>query len=564
MSADTDIAIVGSGFGGSLMAMIARRLGYRVTLLERGRHPRFAIGESASPLAGVLIEQLSDRYDLPRLRPLSAFGTWQRTYPHVVCGLKRGFTYFKHEEGRRYRTADDRANQLLVAASPSDELSDTHWLRSDVDHFLVNEALALGTDYQDLVELDAIEWQPSGDPILAGTRQGRRVRLHARFVIDASGPRGFLSKTLRVENRGFDGYPPTQALFSHFTDVARCEDMEEYGHEVRGVACPNVPYPMDDAALHHVFDGGWMWVLRFGNGVTSAGVAVEDWLAERLNLAEGEPAWHRLLARFPSVRAQFADARPIRSFTWMPRLAYRAAEVAGERWAMLPSAAAFIDPLFSTGIPLTLLGIERLARLIEDGWQQAGLKTRLYARSGRKDEANRNDEADRNGKAGHSGGSLDPPTYAAATLEDADRTARFIAGSYAGFRQFLTFTAYSMFYFTAASFSEMARRLDSPRAPRGFLCGDSPAFVSALQALSPLLRTAVHDSLPDTMKCYEDEVAAAVARWNIAGLCDSRKRNWYPVDLNDTIKGADKLGLTPEVVRAGLEPTVSSAPSAPV
>ena len=101
--ADTDLAIVGSGFGGSILAMIARRLGFRVMLLERGRHPRFAIGESASPLAGVLIEQLADRYDLPRLRPLSAFGTWQRTYPDVVCGLKRGFTYFKHETGQRYR-----------------------------------------------------------------------------------------------------------------------------------------------------------------------------------------------------------------------------------------------------------------------------------------------------------------------------------------------------------------------------------------------------------------------------------------------------------------------------
>ena len=65
---DADLAIVGSGFGGSLLAMIARRLGLRVALLERGTHPRFAIGESASPLAGVVIEQLAARYDLPRLR----------------------------------------------------------------------------------------------------------------------------------------------------------------------------------------------------------------------------------------------------------------------------------------------------------------------------------------------------------------------------------------------------------------------------------------------------------------------------------------------------------------
>ncbi len=204
---DTDLAIVGSGFAGSVMAMIARRLGFRVTLIERGRHPRFAIGESASPLAGILIEQLSDRYDLPRVRPLSAFGTWQRTYPQVACGLKRGFTYFKHESGRPYRTADDRANQLLVAASPSDELSDTHWLRSDVDHFLVNEAIALGVDYQDLVELERIDWQPDGDPVLTGTRQGQSLRVRARFVVDASGPRGFLSRTLGIGNRGFDGYP---------------------------------------------------------------------------------------------------------------------------------------------------------------------------------------------------------------------------------------------------------------------------------------------------------------------------------------------------------------------
>ena len=199
--ADTDLAIVGSGFGGSILAMIARRLGVRVMLLERGRHPRFAIGESASPLAGVLIEQLADRYDLPRLRPLSAFGTWQRTYPDVVCGLKRGFTYFKHETGQRYRAEPDRSNQLLVAASPSDELSDTHWLRADVDHFLVKEAIALGVEYLDEVNLDGVDWQADA-VALSGTRRGAPVRMRAGFVVDASGPRGFLSRALNIPEPG--------------------------------------------------------------------------------------------------------------------------------------------------------------------------------------------------------------------------------------------------------------------------------------------------------------------------------------------------------------------------
>ena len=122
-----------------------------------------------------------------------------------------------------------------------------------------------------------------------------------------------------------------------------------------------------------------MWVLRFGNGVTSAGIAVTESLATELRLADGAPAWGRFLARYPSIAAQFADAKPIREFTWMPRVAYRAAQAAGEGWAMLPSAAAFIDPLFSTGIPLTLLGIERIAEAIATRGT-AGLKTRALRR----------------------------------------------------------------------------------------------------------------------------------------------------------------------------------------
>ena len=69
-----------------MMAMVARRLGYSVTLLERGQHPRFAIGESASPLAGILIEQL-----VGSVRPAStaaALGFWNMA-AHVSTGRLR-------------------------------------------------------------------------------------------------------------------------------------------------------------------------------------------------------------------------------------------------------------------------------------------------------------------------------------------------------------------------------------------------------------------------------------------------------------------------------------------
>ena len=88
---DFDVAIVGGGFAGSLLAMVARRLGKSVLLIERERHPRFVIGESSTPLANLLMEEIAVRHDLPRLLPLCKGGAWQAAYPEIGCGLKRGF-----------------------------------------------------------------------------------------------------------------------------------------------------------------------------------------------------------------------------------------------------------------------------------------------------------------------------------------------------------------------------------------------------------------------------------------------------------------------------------------
>src|ERR1700761_2309885 len=151
-----DIAIAGSGFAGSLMAMIARRLGYSVVLLERGRHPRVVIGKPSTPLATLLREELSRRYDLPALAPLAKWGSWQRTYPQVGCGLKRGFTFHHHQFGEHNDPSESYDTQLLVAASPHDEIGDTHWYRADFDEFLLAQARQIGVDYHDETQIDQV------------------------------------------------------------------------------------------------------------------------------------------------------------------------------------------------------------------------------------------------------------------------------------------------------------------------------------------------------------------------------------------------------------------------
>ena len=212
MNADFDIAIVGSGFAGSLLGMIARRLGRSVVLVERGRHPRFAIGESSTPLANLLLEELARRYDLPDIATLTKWGAWQRAHPEIPCGLKRGFTFYHHVAGCEWTDDASRNNQLLVAASPHDGIADTHWYRPDFDHFLVRQAQKLGVEFLDETRLDQASFSDNGGE-LSGERAGKPVKLHARFVIDASGPRGFLHRALALHDNSFATLPATQALY---------------------------------------------------------------------------------------------------------------------------------------------------------------------------------------------------------------------------------------------------------------------------------------------------------------------------------------------------------------
>jgi FADH2 O2-dependent halogenase len=507
---DADVAIVGAGFAGSLTALALQRRGQRVALIERGRHPRFAIGESSTPLANLLLEELSDRYDLPAIRPFSKWGTWQRARPEVACGLKRGFSFFFHHQDASFRDDSDRVRQLLVAASPHDEIGDTHWYRPDFDHALVREAEAHGAVYLDETRLDAIRHE--GDrTILDGARQGRSVRVTTRFVIDASGPRGFLYRLLGLGEAPHRWLPATQGLYTHFERVDRWDGLTP--------TAETPPYPIDDAALHHVFPGGWIWVLRFNNGVTSAGAALTDAVAAKLVASDGAAAWDRLLDSLPSVREQFRRARVLLPFVHAPRLAFRSRRVSGPAWALLPSAAGVIDPLLSTGFPLTLLGILRLVELLAGGSTRGDREAALRA-------------------------------YEQATLAELDATERLVAGLYATMDDPPLFSQLALLYFAAASFSEAARRLGRPELAPGFMLSAHPVFGPELDACALFAVTCPQG---DARRALIDRIERAIEPFDTAGLLDRTRRNWYPVLAADLLASAGKLQATADEVHALLE-----------
>ena len=498
---DADVAIVGSGFGGTITALALRQCGRSVAILERGRHPRFAIGESSTPLANLLIEEIADRYGLPRLRAFSKWGTWRNVYPGVSCGLKRGFTFYRHDPGAPFADDESHARQLLVAASPHDDIADTHWYRPDFDGFLADEAVRAGARHLDETALTRVRFQPEG-AVLEGSRHGAEVTVRARFVIDASGPRGFLHRALALPQRPLRWLPATQGLYTHFRNVARWDELHPPAEEP--------PYPPDDAALHHVFPGGWIWVLRFANGITSAGAALTDPLAAELRAWEGEAAWQRLLERLPSVREPFASAQATLPFIHSPRIGFRSDAVAGDGWALLPSAAGVIDPLLSTGFPLTLLGIQRLLDLLErtrDGEPRAAA-LREYERQ---------------------------------TLAELDATERLVGALYATMADFALFKRLSLLYFAAASYSETVRRLGRADGARGFLLAGDPEWTAETTACTEAARACPKGADRDGLM---DRIDRLIAPLDVAGLLDHSRRDWYPVRAEDLLAAAPRLGAS--------------------
>ena len=499
-----EVAIVGSGFAGSLLSRVLTTLGYDVVLLERGSHPRFAIGESSTPLANLSLERIGTRYGLKDCYNLATHGRWLEHFPELRRGLKRGFTFYRHHPYQPFASRGCESERLLVAASPDDSLSDTHWLRADADHHFVRKAIDSGVDYRDRVNLTSADFK-SDFVLLTGTRDNNAFELRANFLIDASGPGGFLARQLSIPSGMEKSETRSALLFSHFAGTRLMNDVVP--------EMPAGPYADDWAAVHHVIDEGWMYSLRFDDGVTSAGFLLTPAGLSSLNAPDTNDApalWNMMLERYPTIANVFCDATPLMPIAFRPAIQHRLTRAAGQRWALMPHAYAFVDPLFSTGIAWSLRAVERLALAFESSAGNARMP--------------------------------DPTTiarYDALLSAEADQIDRVVAGAYAAMSDFDLFAAQAMLYFATVSFAEVSQRLlpNDSIAWNGFLgVGDPVLEPLPGESLSRLRHTDRQD--------FVDWITNAIAPRNIAGLANPDRHNLYPVDFDELVNKHALLGMS--------------------
>lgn len=356
-----DTIVVGSGLAGSITATILARSGFKALLIEKGSHPRMAIGESLLPPTALWFWMIGQRYDIPEITTIAHLDSVTRNI-RPSSGVKRGFGYVYHREDQPFNR--DEANLLIGPVAP--HMRESQFYRQDIDMYLMNAARKYGADYRDNTTIEAVDIDDKG--VTVQTTDGDVFK--ARYIVDAAGFRSVIA-----DQFGLREDPPRQrhhsrTIFTHMRGLRPMEDV------LPGAETPGMSASWSHGTLHHVFDGGWFWVIPFNNfeksksDLISVGVTVDSRKYPRPENMTPEQEFWQFVNRYPAIAQHFAGAEAVRDYTGTGRIQYSSTRCTGERYALVHHAYGFVDPLYSRGLWRTIESIyaltERLIPALRD------------------------------------------------------------------------------------------------------------------------------------------------------------------------------------------------------
>jgi geranylgeranyl reductase family protein len=325
-----DVIVIGGGPAGSTVATRLAQLGRSVLLLEKERFPRFHIGESLLPCSMPLFE---------------ALGVSEALAEHGF--LPKYAAEFVTADGsltRRYAFADG----LIAGAGSAYEVD-----RSEFDKVLLDNARRAGVDVREGVQVTKFEVDEHHAGVTA-RGDSDTERFSAEMLIDATGQHSLVAGRLGL--RRMDSELKNFAVFSHFEGAARHSGARE--GDISVVLVP----------------GGWWWVIPLRGDRTSVGlVAPSRVLGAR---KPDESYFGEQIAKTPYLAERLKDARRIAPVRTISDYSYVSSRLAGDRWLLVGDAAAFIDPVFSTGVYLGMVGAFRAAEAVD-----RALRDRRFTRS---------------------------------------------------------------------------------------------------------------------------------------------------------------------------------------
>lgn len=352
VSPSYDVLILGSGISGSTLCLPLSQRGLRVLVIDEKKHPRFAIGEAMVPTTSNGFERLAREYDIPELGAMFKYSGLKTA---GCAGFpKQQFFYGIHRPGEELAEHEQCMMETLeLPVGP-----DVHMYRQDVDAYLAACYPKYGVDLLEETRLVERKVDSHGiDCVLE--HKGQRHASRVRLIVDASGGNSKLAQELGLKPEKPELKTNTRALFGHFADVSSLEET---------VGRPNPAFRLsrDAGTVHHCFEGGWMWVIPFDNGLTSLGVVLDCDAYPLDPSVPAEQEFDQWMRRFPTVERQLGKRQLKSRLIRSDRIQVRMTGSTGPGIVLGPNTLGFVDPLFSTGFNLVQAYAQRFVpRVVE-------------------------------------------------------------------------------------------------------------------------------------------------------------------------------------------------------
>jgi flavin-dependent dehydrogenase len=337
-----DVVVVGGALSGAATAILLLREqpGIRILIVEKSTVFGRRVGEATVEISG---------YFLCRVLGLTQY----LNEAHLV---KQGMRFWFANDQTKTLADSSEIGGKYLSRVPAFQVD-----RAALDEEILRQAVALGAEIWRPATAAKIQLRPGGEQSLEVRVQEETRNVSARWVVDAS---GFAALLARQEGWWHPNTEhPTTAVWARWTGVKDWDGLElahkfpEWSKACNGIRAT--------ATNHLVGPGWWAWVIPLKGGDVSVGVVFDQRLVK---WAEGGSLGQRLkdfLVQHPVgaeilAKAQWREG----DVCWRKNLPYSSTTLAGDGFALVGDAAAFIDPFYSPGMDWVAFTSWSSARII--------------------------------------------------------------------------------------------------------------------------------------------------------------------------------------------------------
>lgn len=311
-----DAIIVGGGPAGSAAATVLAREGWNVVIVEKGRFPRYHIGESLIPYCYFplerlgLVEKMNETHFTKKYSVQFVGASGKQSQPFYF------FQHWDHPAARTWQVVRSEFDQMLLdnaRASGADVLFDT-----SVKEFIKPDAAVVGVHAQNAA--------------------GEELDIHGPVTIDATG-----RDALSMRKFGWRVREPKlekMSIWTYYKGALRDE-----GYDAGATTVAYVP------------EKGWFWYIPLPDDVVSVGITADAGYLYRHG-RDPEKIFQAEIGQNVWIRDHLSHGAQFGQYWATGDYSYRSRFCAQDGLVLTGDAFSFLDPVFSSGVFLALRGGE--------------------------------------------------------------------------------------------------------------------------------------------------------------------------------------------------------------